>query len=149
MLIHNLHKEGLVNGDKGIVIDFVEERENEKLPLVRFTNDQILKIKRVKWQKIEGFDNNGNAIVSCSRSQIPLILAWATTIHKSQGQSIQRLVVDLKRCWSAAQIYTALSRATDPRYLQILNFSYNQIICDSRVKNFYKKLESKETLKRI
>ena len=63
--------------------------------------------------------------VRCSRprSQFPLRLAWAVTIHKAQGQTINLLDCDLKNCFDDGQAYTALSRATDLEHLVVRNFS--------------------------
>lgn len=55
-------------------------------------------------------DSNGE--VEATRSQIPLILAWALSIHKSQGQTIERVRVDMGEIFEAGQAYVALSRAT-------------------------------------
>ena len=147
MLVHNWHEEELVNGDKGVIVGFEKVKSDQRFPyypLVQFTSGKVLKVEPVTWEKIEGFNEKSEPIVSASRTQIPLILAWAITIDKSQGQSISRLIVDLKRCWRAGQVYTALSRATDPKYLQILNFSYNRMRCELKVKNFYQQLEGKK-----
>jgi hypothetical protein len=70
-------------------------------------------------------------------------LAWAITIHKSQGKSIERLKVDLNGCFTGGQVYTALSRVTNPNYLQILNFSYSRCWCDQKVRDFYEEIVGK------
>jgi len=59
------------------------------------------------------------------------------TIHKSQGQTVERLRVDLSKCFMSGQIYTALSRVSDPKYLQIINFPYNRLWCSSKVREYY------------
>jgi hypothetical protein len=61
--------------------------------------------------------------VLASRSQFPLRLAWAVTIHKAQGQTIDLLDCDLKNCFDDGQAYTAVSRATDLEHLVVRNFS--------------------------
>jgi len=76
---------------------------------------------------VEGYDKFNEPIITATRTQIPLILSWAMTIHKSQGQTIERLRVDLSKCFMAGQVYTALSRASDPRYLHIVNFPRNRL----------------------
>ncbi|CAG8551823.1 879_t:CDS:2, partial [Cetraspora pellucida] len=64
-------------------------------PVVKFTTGQELAIKEHTWEKVVGYDAKNEPIITATRTQIPLILAWALTIHKSQGQTIERLKVDL------------------------------------------------------
>ena len=75
------------------------------------------------------------------RIQLPITLCWALSIHKAQGQTIQRLKVDLKNIFEAGQVYVALSRAVSMDNLQVLNFNAKKIQCNEKVKKFYKELE--------
>ena len=61
--------------------------------------------------------------------QVPLILAWAISIHKSQGQTIQRVRVDLGRVFEKGQSYVALSRAATMEGLQVLRFDPKKVPC--------------------
>jgi len=74
MLIKNMREKGLVNGSQGVVVDFIEEKQ-KKYPLVKFVDGQKLVIKEHTWEKIEGYDEKNNPIVSATRKQIPLILS--------------------------------------------------------------------------
>ena len=78
------------------------------------------------------------------RSQIPLRLCWALTVHKSQGCSLDLAVADLKGCFTAGQAYVALSRARGKAGLQIRNFDRKCIMTDPLVEEFYKVLEDPE-----
>lgn len=76
------------------------------------------------------------------RVQLPIMLCWALSIHKAQGQTIQRLKVDLKRTFEAGQVYVALSRAVSMESLQVLNFNPKKIRANEKVKEFYSTLET-------
>ncbi|KDN66508.1 putative DNA repair and recombination protein pif1 [Colletotrichum sublineola] len=82
--------------------------------------------------------------VQASRSQLPLILAWALSIHKAQGQTLERVKVDLGRVFEKGQAYVALSRATSQQGLQVLRFQKDKVMAHPRVVGFYKKLYSAE-----
>ncbi|KAF8656392.1 hypothetical protein AX16_002577 [Volvariella volvacea WC 439] len=77
--------------------------------------------------------NNAIGHVEAMRVQIPLILAWALSVHKSQGQTLQRVKVDLKRIFESGQAYVALSRATTMEHLQVLNFHPSKVRAHPRV----------------
>lgn len=75
------------------------------------------------------------------RSQLPLLLSWALSIHKSQGQTLDRVKVDLAKVFEIGQVYVALSRAVSKEGLQIVNFQPWKIKTSEIVKQFYAKLE--------
>lgn len=76
-----------------------------------------------------------------SRTQVPLLLSWALSIHKSQGQTLNQVKVDLNKIFEKGQVYVALSRATSKERLQVLNFTPSKIKASPAVINFYNKLE--------
>ena len=81
-----------------------------------------------------------NGEVQASRNQIPLILAWALSIHKAQGQTLERVKVDLGRVFEKGQAYVALSRATAMKGLQVLRFDPKKVVAHERVRTFYANL---------
>lgn len=81
-----------------------------------------------------------NGEVQASRQQIPLILAWALSIHKAQGQTLERVKVDLGKVFEKGQAYVALSRATNMAGLQVLRFDPKKVNAHERVRNFYSNL---------
>lgn len=112
-------------------------------PLIRFAiadgTTRDLLCKREDW-KVE----LPNGEVQASRSQIPLILAWALSIHKAQGQTLERVRVDLGRVFEKGQAYVALSRATSMAGLQILRFDPRKIMAHEKVRSFYSSLSRAE-----
>ena len=114
---------------------------SQQWPLVRFaiadgTSRDLLCVHE-SW-KIE----LPNGEVQASRSQIPLILAWALSIHKAQGQTLDRVKVDLGKIFEKGQAYVALSRATCQEGLQISRFDPKKVMAHDRVRTFYDGLYS-------
>jgi ATP-dependent DNA helicase PIF1 len=116
---------------------------NQVYPVVRFAiadgTTRDLLCKREDW-KIE----LPNGEVQASRSQIPLILAWALSIHKAQGQTLECVRVDLGKVFEKGQAYVALSRATSMAGLQILRFDPRKVIAHEKVRSFYAGLSRAE-----
>jgi len=83
-----------------------------------------------------------NGDVQVSRTQLPLILSWAMSIHKSQGQTLERVRVDLARVFEKGQAYVALSRATSLDGLQVLNFDPRKVLAHPKVTEWSKRLET-------
>ncbi|KAJ5745876.1 ATP-dependent DNA helicase PIF1 [Penicillium odoratum] len=83
-----------------------------------------------------------NGEVQAQRSQVPLILAWALSIHKAQGQTLQRVKVDLGRVFEKGQAYVALSRATSQAGLQVTGFEARKVMVHHKVTEFYNNLVS-------
>lgn len=80
--------------------------------------------------------------VRAARRQLPLVLAWALSIHKAQGQTLYRVKVDLERTFEKGQAYVALSRAVSKDGLQVLGFEQSKVIAHPRVIQFYRTLAS-------
>jgi ATP-dependent DNA helicase PIF1 len=83
-----------------------------------------------------------NGEVQAQRRQLPLILAWALSIHKAQGQTLQRVTVDLRKVFEKGQAYVALSRATCQEGLQVKGFDKKKVMAHPRVAEFYNSLYS-------
>ncbi|MFZ9180847.1 MAG: DEAD/DEAH box helicase [Rickettsiales bacterium] len=140
MMIKNTYqKEGIINGSLGIIRDFSPKKN---YPIVEFANNKILTIGPEEWN-LEKFDQDTKTIkIEASVSQIPLILAWAITIHKSQGLTLDKISCDLSNVFSPGQCYVALSRVKSLNGLFIESINFNKIIADKNAVNFYKKIKS-------
>ena len=108
-------------------------------PVVRFPmpggGHRDLLCQRESW-KVE----LPNGEVQASRSQVPLILAWALSIHKAQGQTLECVKVDLGKIFEKGQAYVALSRATTQEGLQVLGFNPKKVMAHDKVRAFYDSL---------
>ncbi|KAF5375013.1 hypothetical protein D9758_000091 [Tetrapyrgos nigripes] len=91
---------------------------SQKWPLVQFISGTLLLCAPGEFS-VEGFMGN----VEARRMQVPLILSWAISIHKSQGQTLQRVKIDLGKVFEKGQAYVAISRATTMEHLEIVNFN--------------------------
>ncbi|CAN6653101.1 ATP-dependent DNA helicase Rrm3p [Trichomonascus vanleenenianus] len=119
-------------------------RENDrdrKYPLVKFAFQGSFKYKHIVPVTFEMMKADGKTL-HASATQLPLIPSWAISIHKSQGQTLERVVVDLARSFEKGQVYVALSRAVSKDCLQVLNFSRHKVMVSEDVKRFYTSLES-------
>jgi len=118
MLLKNLSLvDGLVNGTRGVVVDFKTDERNKFFPVVQFLSGKQLLVGPEEWKIEEKY------ITIASRVQIPLMLCWALTIHKIQGMTLDLCQVDLTGVFEFGQGYTALSRCRDLDSLSILSSS--------------------------
>jgi ATP-dependent DNA helicase PIF1 len=83
-----------------------------------------------------------NGEIQAQREQLPLILAWALSIHKAQGQTLERVRIDLKKVFEKGQAYVALSRATSQNGLEVHGFEKSKVMAHPRVAEFYNSLYS-------
>ncbi|SCU97751.1 LAFA_0G13058g1_1 [Lachancea sp. 'fantastica'] len=118
-----------------------------KLPFVRFlTPDGSSRLVLVQPEDWAVEDEHQKPLVS--RIQLPLMLAWALSIHKSQGQTLPKVKVDLRRIFEKGQAYVALSRATCREGLQVLNFNKTKVQAHESVVEFYRTLISAHEAKK-
>lgn len=103
MAVRNDADHQYVNGSLGTVRGFVAENKGG-WPIVEFENGNIVTMKPNCWEMQDG------DTVLASMKQVPLRCAWAITIHKSQGMTLERAVMDLRRTFAPGMGYVALSR---------------------------------------
>jgi hypothetical protein len=120
----------LVNGSRGVVVGFDKE---SGYPIVLFTSGEVRIISPHKWPQEE------RGIGSVNYWQIPLKLAWALTIHKSQGMSLDRAIVSMKGIFAEGQAYVALSRIRSLEGLCLLDFDPKVIKAHPKIVWFYRK----------
>jgi len=100
MFIKNNYEAGYVNGTLGEVVDF----DSEGYPVIKTKNKNGIVAKPASWNIEE------DEAILASIKQIPLRLAWAITVHKSQGMSLDAAEIDLSKSFERGMGYVALSR---------------------------------------
>ncbi|CAL0309731.1 unnamed protein product [Lupinus luteus] len=141
MLVKNLRTcKGLVNGATGTVVELVKSVDadgvcpDNLLPIVKFDSGKVLWIKPQEWHVMVG-----NKIVA-TRKQIPLILAWALSIHKCQGMTLDKAYINLSRAFGCRMVYTSLSRVRSMDGLHLSGFTASMIRADPKVSDFYRNI---------
>ncbi len=124
---------GYANGTLGIVIGFERGTNN---PIVETRDGRELTIAPSEWAVEEG------GKVKAKLTQIPLKLAWALTIHKSQGQSLDAAAMDLSRSFEYGQGYVALSRVRSLSGVHLLGWSENALMVHPQVAALDKELRA-------
>lgn len=126
MLTYNISST-LVNGSRGVVTGFTEE----DYPIVTFLNKSSVVIIPVKFSLYHGVKTIGHAI------QIPLKIAYALTIHSSQGATLDYAHVDLSDAFEYGQAYTALSRVRTLDGLFVKKFDFRKIAAHPRALDYW------------
>ena len=138
MFVKNDPDKAFFNGKIGRIVDI-----DEKVGRVEVqSGDECITVMKLQWQNMEYAINAENQNIEekeiGSFTQIPLRLAWAVTIHKSQGLTFDKLIVDAGQAFAHGQVYVALSRCTSieglvlktriPSSALVNDFSVNQFV---------------------
>ena len=137
MLLTNMDVEhGLVNGSRGVIEKFCEGPD--PFPMVKFRNGEVIIIQPATWasEDVEGLQ----------REQIPLRLAYAITIHKAQGATLDCALIDIgDNTFEYGQAYVALSRVRSLDCLYIWDLKPSAFMVHPKVKAFLDTVHSMET----
>jgi ATP-dependent DNA helicase PIF1 len=125
----DVHKH-LVNGSRGVIVGFTNSN-----PDVLFDKGFKINVAPTTFEC-----QTQQHIIR--RVQIPLVLAWATTIHKCQGSTLTHAITDLRETFCNAQSYVTLSRLKSLDGLYLIGIDYSKITCHPNVKSYYECLSS-------
>jgi len=147
MFVKN-HPDGLYFNGK---IGQIKKVADDHLVVSFLDQDSSISVTKEKWENIsyqldpETKKLEQNNIGSFE--QYPLRLAWAVTVHKSQGLTFDELILDLEDTFAPGQLYVALSRCRSLDGLHLSSkIKMNNVIVDQRILSFYEGLDSSEDL---
>ena len=146
IFVKNNFEKGYVNGTLGKVIDFeFSEKYGDKLPIVEITKGEKILASPESWR----IEEEGKT--KAEISQIPLRLAWAITVHKSQGMSLDAAEIDLSKAFVEGQGYVALSRVRTLSGLRLMGLNDMALKVNEEVLEFDKELirDSKKVTKEL
>lgn len=153
MLLNNDSYGRWVNGSIGKIVDIWDDEE--EIIEVELSNGEIVEVERFKWQIFEYYydkeTNSINTRTIGSFNQFPLRLSWAITIHKSQGKTFDKVIIDIGRgIFATGQTYVALSRCTSLEGTVLKQkIEKKHIFTDRRVINFVTKYQYKKSEEKI
>ena len=119
IMIKNDPEKRWVNGSIGTIHEIAEKKIKVKI------NHKIYEVKKEKWDRIQySYDDDQQEVlenVTGSFKQYPVRLAWAITIHKSQGQTFEKVIIDMSQgSFAPGQLYVALSRCISLEGIELL-----------------------------
>ena len=135
MFVKNNYEEGYVNGTQGVVEGF----DADGIPLVRTFSGELITAEPVDWQ----IEDGGRVLASIT--QIPLRLAWAITVHKSQGMSLDAAEIDLSKSFEKGMGYVALSRVRSLKGLSLLGLNPMALEVDQQIVLYDKSLQEESS----
>lgn len=118
MFTKNNEEMGYCNGSTGVIVGTFNEDEFGVIPVVKLTTGGQIIVSPESWAVV---DDSGEAIASVV--QLPLRLAWAITVHKSQGMTLDRAEIDLSGTFESGQAYVALSRLRSLDGMRVLGMN--------------------------
>ncbi|XP_063048465.1 uncharacterized protein LOC134442065 [Engraulis encrasicolus] len=137
-------EDGICNGSCARVVEIIRGEEDGDMPkaiIVEFENPNVGKLQRAKSNRQserttvlevqEDVISNSGGV----RRQFPIGLAWAVTVHKCQGLTLEKAVVSLRKIFAPGQAYVALSRVKNLDGLIIQDFKESAIFCDEKVES--------------
>lgn len=131
MFCANNFNAGYVNGTRGRIVGF-----QSNMPIVETTDGEIISVEQYTWRM---YHDRGFEIASVT--QYPLRLAWAVTVHKSQGLSLDSAIIDLSQAFTPGMGYVALSRVRSLEGLYLVGMNDQALMMNQQIAKYDKELK--------
>lgn len=154
MFVHNDAAHRWVNGTVGKVVEIIKNKKEDIL-IAELTNGEKVEVGKYKWDIYKLFYNKDlgglDSEILGSFTQYPLKLAWAITIHKGQGKTFDKVVIDIGGgTFSHGQVYVALSRCTSFEGIVLKKpIEKKHIFMDWKIVNFLTKYQYQQSDKKL
>lgn len=155
MLTNNERLGRWVNGTVGVVAKIEKDKDGDDIVWVKLETGAVFDVYPYRWEMFKFVYNEQSHKIESettgSFTQYPLILAWAITIHKSQGKTFQKAVVDLERgTFAHGQAYVALSRCVSLEGLVLkVPVEKKHVLLDWRVVKFLTQFQYEKSEKAV
>ncbi len=149
MMLNNDKSERWVNGSLGTVVSVIPKMIGQDSILVELTDGSVVDVTPFTWELFKfSYDSSKKKLepkVAGRFIQYPMMLAWAITIHKSQGKTFEKVIIDIGRgTFAYGQLYVALSRCTTLNGIVLRKkIEKRHILMDQRIVDFLKNAESR------
>jgi hypothetical protein len=148
MMLNNDAEGRWVNGSIGEVKGLIRNQKGEDVIIADLNDDTTVEIEPFCWEIYRSFVDEGQLAseVIGTFTQYPLMLAWAVTIHKSQGKTFDNVIIDIGRgAFAHGQTYVALSRCTSLEGIVLIKpLQKKDIWTDFKVVEFLTKYQYKK-----
>jgi hypothetical protein len=136
MFVKNNFEAGYVNGTQGEVVDF----DDKGMPIVKILSGEKIVVDSQVWEI------NEDEKVKARIKQVPLRLAWAITVHKSQGMSLDAAEIDLGKSFAFGMGYVALSRVRSIEGIKLLGINEMSLAVNKKAAKFDEQLQEQSAM---
>ncbi len=133
MFVRNQDSLNIFNGELGVVVGWSEHNQ----PIVKLDHGKIVIVHKRDME----ITNSKDEVLAIIWQQ-PLKLAYAITVHKTQGMTIPKIEIDANNFFATGQLYVALSRASNINGIKIKNISSKKLLVNKNALKYYDKIEN-------